>query len=153
MRKTWLLIIAMVSMLLAAPVFAADNGLITKKSKYSVNETIDRLEAVLKKKGVTVALRWSHSDKAKAVGIDLRPTVLLVFGNPKLGSNMFTSKQTAGIDFPMKALAWQDEKGQVWYTYNDPAYLAKRHGITNRDAVIAKMTKALANFAKVATGD
>jgi uncharacterized protein (DUF302 family) len=127
--------------------------MITRKSHYSVKETIDRLAAVLKKKGITVALRWSHSDKAKGVGIPLRPTELLIFGNPKLGSNMFTSEQTAGIDFPMKALAWQDAKGQVWYTYNDPMYLAKRHGITDRADVLAKMSKALANFSAVATGN
>jgi len=150
MRKTGLLLLCV---LFAVPVFAADNGLITKKSNYSVKETIDRLEAVLKKKGITVALRWSHSDKANGVGIPLRPTELLIFGNPKLGSHMFTSQQTAGIDFPMKALAWQDADGQVWYTYNDPAYLAQRHGITDRDAVLAKMTKALAKFSSVATGN
>jgi len=130
-----------------------DNGMITRMSKHSVKETIDRLEAALKSKGITVALRWSHSDKAKGVGIELRPTELLIFGNPKLGSNMFTSKQTAGIDFPMKALAWQDEKGQVWYTYNDPAYLAKRHGINDRDEVLMKMSKALAAFSAAATGN
>jgi uncharacterized protein (DUF302 family) len=150
MRRTGLLL---VMMLFAVSAFAADNGLITIKSNYSVKETIDRLETVLKKKGITVALRWSHSAKAEGVGIPLRPTELLIFGNPKLGSNMFTSKQTAGIDFPMKALAWQDANGQVWYTYNDPAYLAARHGITDRDAVLAKMTKALANFSHVATGN
>lgn len=150
MKKIGMLLLLM---MFVVPVYAGDNGLITKKSNYSVKETIDKLEAVLKSKGVTVALRWSHSDKAKGVGIELRPTELLIFGNPKLGSNMFTSKQTAGIDFPMKALAWEDEKGQVWYTYNDPAYLAKRHGITDRDKVLAKMTKALANFSKAATGN
>lgn len=150
MRRTGLLLVLL---MFAASAFSADNGLITKKSNYSVKETIDRLETVLKQKGITVALRWSHSDKAEGVGIPLRPTELLIFGNPKLGSNMFTSKQTAGIDFPMKALAWQDENGQVWYTYNDPAYLAARHGITDRDAVLAKMTKALANFSHVATGN
>lgn len=150
MKKTWMLLLLTLFVL---PVQADDNGLITKKSNYSVKETIDKLEAVLKEKGVTVALRWSHSDKAKGVGIDVRPTELLIFGNPKLGSNMFTSKQTAGIDFPMKALAWEDEKGQVWYTYNDPAYLAKRHGITDRDEVLKKMSGALANFSKAATGN
>ena len=130
-----------------------DNGLITKKSHYSVKVTLDRMEQILKEKGITVALRWSHSDHAKAVDIPLRPTDLLIFGNPKLGSHMFTANQTAGIDFPMKALAWQDEKGQVWYTYNDPVYLAARHGITDRDAVLAKMTKALGNFSHIATGN
>lgn len=129
----------------------ADQGLITKPSAYSVKETIDRLEDVLKKKGITVALRWAHHEKAAGVNIKLRPTELLIFGNPKLGSPMFTSQQTAGIDFPMKALAWEDENGKVWLTYNDPAYLAKRHAITDRDKIVAKMTGALNKFSDIAT--
>lgn len=130
---------------------AGDDGMITKKSAYSVKETLDRLENVLKKKGITVALRWSHSDNGNKVGIPLRPTELLIFGNPKLGTNFFTSKQTAGIDLPMKALAWEDEKGQVWLTYNDPAYIAKRHGINDRDEVKKKMTGALDKLTTKAT--
>lgn len=157
MKKSFLLAVllgvVLVSTLVVAPVFADENGLITLKSKYSVKETIDRLEGVLKKKGITVALRWNHSERGNGVGIPLRPTELLIFGNPKLGTHMFTSKQTAGIDFPMKALAWEDEKGQVWYTYNDPGYLAKRHGVSGRDEVLAKMTGALKKFSAVATGN
>ena len=143
----FILLIASVS------VFAADNGLISKKSKYSVHETIDRLEKVLKEKGITIALRWDHAQKAKDVGIPLRPTELLVFGNPKLGSHFFTSNQTAGIDLPLKMLAYKDAKGQVWLTYNDPQYIANRHEITDRAEVVAKMSKALDNFSSVATGN
>ena len=132
---------------------ADDNGLISKKSKYSVKETLDRLEKVLKEKGISVALRWNHSEKGKKVGIPLRPTSLLIFGNPKLGTNFFTSKQTSGIDLPLKALAWQDENGQVWLTYNDPAYIAKRHGITDRPKIVKKMTGALDKFTSAATGN
>lgn len=128
-----------------------ENGMISKKSAHSVKETLDRLEAVLKKKGIGVALRWSHNEKGASVGIPLRPTELLMFGNPKLGTHMFTSKQTAGIDLPLKALAWEDEKGQVWLTYNDPAYIAKRHGITDRAKIVAKMTGALDNLTNAAT--
>jgi uncharacterized protein (DUF302 family) len=127
------------------------NGMISKKSAHSVKETLDRLEAVLKKKGIGIALRWNHSEKGAAVGIPLRPTELLMFGNPKLGTHMFTSEQTAGIDLPMKALAWEDEKGQVWLTYNDPAYIAKRHGITDRAETVAKMTGALDKLTNAAT--
>lgn len=130
---------------------AGDDGLITKKSAYSVKETLDRLENILKKKGITVAMRWSHSDNGNKVGIPLRPTELLIFGNPKLGTNFFTSKQTSGIDLPMKALAWEDEKGQVWLTYNDPSYIAKRHGISDRDEVKMKMTGALDKLTTKAT--
>ena len=147
--------IAVVVMLLIASVtaYAGDNGLISKKSKYSVTETIDRLEKALKEKGITVALRWSHSDKANNVDIPLRPTELLIFGIPKLGSNFFTSKQTSGIDLPMKALAYEDEKGQVWLTYNDPKYIANRHGSKDRGEVVGKMSKALDKFSSVATGN
>ena len=149
--KKIIAVIALMS-LCSGVVLAGDDGLISKKSKYSVSETLDRLEAALKKKGIGVALRWNHSEKAKNVDIPLRPTELLMFGNPKLGSHFFTSKQTAGIDLPLKALAWEDEKGQVWLTYNDPSYVAKRHGITDRDEVKKKMSGALDKLSSAATG-
>lgn len=129
------------------------DGLIIKKSKYSVSVTLDRLEEVLKKKGITVALRWKHNEKANAVNIPLRPTELLMFGNPKLGSHMFTSNQTAGIDLPLKALAWEDEKGNVFLSYNDPAYIAKRHHIDDRAKILKKMSGALNKLSNVATGN
>lgn len=132
---------------------AEKNGMISKKSKYSVKETLDRLEAALKKKGITIALRWNHATRGKSVGIPIRPTELLIFGNPKLGTNFFTSNQTAGIDLPMKALAWKDKDGQVWLTYNDPSYIAKRHGITDRDKIVKKMTGALDKLTSIATGN
>ncbi len=131
---------------------SVDNGLITIKSKFNVHETLDRLEKVLKKKGITIVTRWSHSDGANKNNIHLRPTELLLFGNPKLGSHMFTSKQTAGIDLPMKALAWEDAQGQVWLTYNDPAYIAARHNITDRPKIVKKMTGALKKLTGIATG-
>jgi len=134
-------------------VLAGDDGMISKKSKYSVSATIDKLEKVLKSKGITIAVRWKHSDRANKVNIPLRSTELLIFGNPKLGSHMFTSNQTAGIDLPMKALAWKDESGVVWLTYNDPAYIARRHKISDRDHIVKKMTGALNNFTNIATGN
>lgn len=129
----------------------AEDGLVTIKSANSVKVTLDKLEAVLKKKGITVAVRWSHSENGNKVGIPLRPTELLIFGNPKLGTHMFTSNQTAGIDLPLKALAWEDAKGQVWLTYNDPAYIAKRHGITDRPEILKKMSGALKKLTGKAT--
>ena len=150
-RHTLVAILVLVTVSVSATALAGEDGLITKKSAYSVKETLDRLENILKEKGITVALRWSHSDNGNKVGIPLRPTELLIFGNPKLGTNFFTSKQTSGIDLPMKALAWEDEKGQVWLTYNDPAYIAKRHGISDRDEVKNKMTGALDKLTTKAT--
>lgn len=132
---------------------AGPAGLINKTSKFDVNETINRLEAVLKKKDITVVTRWSHSERAKDIGITLRPTELILFGNPKLGSQFFTSQQTSGIDLPMKALAWEDEKGQVWLSYNDPSYITSRHNIKDRDNVSKKMTNALNNLTNIATGN
>ena len=132
---------------------ASENGMINKKSQFSVKVTLDRLENVLRKKGITIVTRWSHHAGAKKVGIPLRPTELLIFGNPKMGSHFFTSKQTAGIDLPMKALAWKDKKGQVWLTYNDPAYIANRHAINDRSEIKKKMTGALNNLTNVATGN
>lgn len=126
-----------------APAALADDGLIKKKSPHGVTETIDRLQGALESKGITIVVRWKHSDKAAGAGIEMRPTELLVFGNPKLGSHLMTSAQSVGIDLPMKALAWQDASGQVWLAYNDPDYIAARHGITDRPEIIAKMTKAL----------
>jgi uncharacterized protein (DUF302 family) len=148
MKTLWTLLL--VTLLGVGAATADDNGLITKKSPYSAKETIDRLEKVLTEKGITIALRWSHSDRAEAVGIALRPTELIIFGNPKLGSHLMTSEQTAGIDLPLKALAWTDEEGQTWLSYNDPAYIAERHGITNRPEIIKKMTGALAKFSDAA---
>ena len=149
MRK---IVVAVMMLVWVGVSAASDDGLVTLKSKYSAAETLDRLEGVLKKKGINVFARISHKKNAEGVKLSLRPTELLIFGNPKLGTHFFTSNQKAGIDFPMKALAWEDAKGQVWYTYNDPAYLAKRHGIKDRDDVAKKMAGALAAFAKAATG-
>lgn len=150
MKKT--LLTALLPLTLAsAPVLAADvPGLVTKASPHSASETLDRLENALKANDVGVALRWDHSAKAAGVDIDLGPTELLLFGNPALGSHMFTSRQTAGIDLPMKALAWTDADGQTWLGYNDPEYLADRHGIDDRDDIVDTMSNALDNLTNAA---
>jgi uncharacterized protein (DUF302 family) len=145
-------ILALLLLTLAAfPVMAGDvPGMIAKASPHSASATLDRLENVLKANDVGVALRWDHDAKAAAVDIELGPTELLLFGNPALGSHMFTSAQTAGIDLPMKALAWTDAEGQTWLAYNDPEWLAARHGIDDRDEIVAKMSQALDNLTNAA---
>ena len=150
--KKILIVLGLVT-LLPSLVNASEKGMISKKSHYSVKVTLDKLENVLRKKGITIVTRWSHHTGAKKAGISLRPTELLIFGNPKLGSHFFTSNQTAGIDLPMKALAWKDKKGQVWLTYNDPTYIANRHVINDRAKVVKKMTGALNKLTNVATGN
>lgn len=151
MKRLFVLMSLMV--LIPAVSMAGENGMINKKSHFSVKVTLDRLENVLRKKGITIVTRWSHHAGAKKANIPLRPTELLIFGNPKMGSHFFTSQQSAGIDLPMKALAWKDKNGQVWLTYNDPMYIANRHGIDNRPAIVKKMTGALNNLTNVATGN
>ncbi len=129
----------------------ADNGIISVRSSHEVNVTADRLENTLKQKGMTVFIRINHAEGAQKVKKKLRPTELVVFGNPKVGTPLMQCSQTTAIDLPQKALVWQDETGHVWLSYNDPNYLVKRHGITGCDEVIKKIGNALSNFAKAAT--
>ena len=118
---------------------SADDGLVHVESDYSVSQTTDRLENIFTQKGMTVFNRIKHSDSAQQVGVDLRATELLVFGNPKIGSPLMKCQQTVGIDLPQKALIWEDANGTVHITYNDPAYLKKRHDINGCDAVLDKV--------------
>lgn len=104
-----------------------ENGLITVASRFSVGETLDRVTTALTKAGLRVFARIDHAGGAKEVGQDLRPTELLIFGHPKGGTPLMQDRQTAGIDLPIKALAWEDEEGRVWLTYNEAAWLAERH--------------------------
>ena len=143
-------LILMASIFFAATVHAG-SGLVNVKSNHSVNETADRLEKILKTKGMNVFNRIDHSAGAKGVGIALRPTQLLVFGNPKVGAPLMQCSQSIAIDLPQKALIWEDEKGIVWLTYNDPQALADRHGIDGCKEVLAKVRAALGNFATAAT--
>ena len=132
--------------------YAADsNGIIKIKSAHSVTETINKLEAVLNKKGMTIFKRVDHAAGAEKAGLQLRPTELLIFGNPKVGTPLMLCSQTAALDLPQKALVYKDESGQVWLVYNDPAYMAKRHNIQGCDAAVQKVTNALANFSRIAT--
>lgn len=107
-------------------------GLLSIQSDYSVKETIDRLVSIVASKGLTVFVRIDHATNAEKQGIQIRPTELIIFGNPKAGTVLMQDKQTAGIDLPVKALAWQDETGKVWLTYNDTKWMADRHGLTDK---------------------
>ena len=98
-----------------------------------------------------IFIRISHSEGAAEAGLQLRPTELLIFGNPKAGTPLMLCSQTSAIDLPQKALAYKDENGQVWLSYNDPAYMAKRHDIQGCEKALQKVSKALANFAQAAT--
>ena len=130
---------------------AAPEGMIVKSSTHGVSATLDKLETVLKKNGIRVFARVDHAAGAAGVGMDLPATQLLIFGNPMLGTPLMQAQRTVAIDLPMKALAYADSEGDVHLAYNDPAYLAERHGIEGQDAVIAKMTGALDKLSAAAT--
>jgi uncharacterized protein (DUF302 family) len=129
----------------------AHEGLVSVKSMHDVGTTADRLENVLKNKGMTVFARINHAAGAQKVGKTLRPTELVIFGNPKVGAPLMICSQSIAIDLPQKSLIWEDEKGQVWLSYNNPEYLAKRHNTQGCDQVLQKVANALGNFAKKAT--
>jgi uncharacterized protein (DUF302 family) len=131
------------------PLMAAD-GLISVQSDFSVKETTDRLENILDEKGMTIFNQINHSDAAQKVGVELRETRLIIFGNPKVGSPLMQCQQSVAIDLPQKAIIWEDDKSKVWISYNDPRYLGKRHNIVGCDEVITKVEKALSVITKAA---
>lgn len=105
-------------------------GLTTIKSEYSAEQTIAKTEALLKSKGYHIFTRISHRENAAKNNINLRPTELIIFGNPKVGTGLMQDKQSIGIDLPSKVLAWEDEQGQTWLTHNKVSYLAERHKLS-----------------------
>lgn len=128
--------------LIYIPMAHADD-MIIKKSSHSVKVTLDRLETALKEKGIAVVARWDHAGAAKGVGMSLRPMEVLIFGNPKLGTPLMQSKPHAGADLPLRVLAWEDGKGQVWVAYTKADALAARYDIRDQDEVVKKMAAAL----------
>jgi len=125
---------------------AASNGITNKPSSCSVAETIDQLEALATAQGMRIFARIDQKAAAEDAGLTLRPTVLLIFGDPKSGTPLMAAHPSVALDLPLKALAWQDDSGQVWLTYNSPQYLWERHGlpIGTLKAVDNLMDKALA---------
>jgi uncharacterized protein (DUF302 family) len=135
----------------AVPAIAAD-GLVTVPSSVSAKQTIDKLEAALKGGGATIFARVDHAAGATSAGLTLRPTELLIFGNPKGGTPLMQSQQSAGIDLPLKALAWEDAAGKTWLSYNDPAWVATRHALSPDTAkVVEALSAALKGAAAKAT--
>jgi uncharacterized protein (DUF302 family) len=131
----------------------AADGLTTIPSSHGPKATMDRLEAELKARGMTVFARIDHAAGATAAGLSLRPTEVLIFGNAKAGTPLMQSVQTIGIDLPLKALVWQDASGSTWLSCNDPAWLGQRHGLGSETAAaVGMMTKALDAVAKAAAG-
>ncbi len=144
-------IVLLISVLFFCTSAQAAEGLITKTSTHSVKQTMDTLEKIVRNKGFNVAARVNHAAAAIKAGKTLRPTEVLIFGNPQLGTLLMQSNQSIGIDLPLKVLVWEDDQGVVTLAYNDPTWLAKRHGIADRDKAFAKMTGALNKFTDAAT--
>ena len=140
-------LLMLVYLLVAAPALWAADGLIAVKSPYSTKETLTRLEAILKDKGMIVFARIDHAAGAAKIGKQLRPTEVLIFGNPQGGTPFMECSQTIGIDLPQKALVWEDATGAVWLGYNDPDYVAARHGAAQCQ-VIGNLQQGLAAIAQ-----
>jgi len=121
----------------------AQERLLKVKSKQTVPQTANRLEKLIKQKGLTFFAKVDHSKNAKSVDMQLRPTVLIIFGNPKLGTPLMQCRQTFAIDLPQKALIYRDEQNQVWIAYNDQGHLANRHNMENCEQELQKVKQAL----------
>ncbi len=141
------LVILIAGLVLSTGVLAQADGLVSVASPHSAAVTMNKLEAVVKDRGLNIFARIDHAAGATKVGKTLRPTELLIFGNPQGGTPLMECAQTAGIDLPLKALVWQDEAGKVMLSYNDPAFLAKRHGAASCP-VVDNLSKALGGIAQ-----
>ena len=127
-------------------------GLTTVPSSHGPKDTMDRLEGEITARGMTVFARIDHAAGAAQVGLPLRPTELLIFGSAKSGTPLMQSIQAIGIDLPLKALVWEDADGKTWLTYNDPGWLAKRHGLgAEADRTVDAMAATLSAVARKAT--
>lgn len=140
MRKT---VLVFAILFLGNNAWAGPEGFVSKPSRYPVPETVDRLVTVLQSKGMTVFARIDHAAEAAKVGLKMRPTQLLIFGNPKGGTPLMVAAPTVAIDLPFKALAWEDAGGKVWLAFNSPSYLKERHGIEGKDEALKALTGTL----------
>jgi uncharacterized protein (DUF302 family) len=128
------------------------DGLTACVSSHGPKETMDRLIAAVTSRGMTVLARIDHAAAAVKAGMELRPTEVVLFGNPRAGTPLMQAAQTIGIDLPLKALVWQDADGKTWFAYNDPKWLAKRHqALVGTERSLGAMTDALAAVAEEAT--
>ena len=129
----------------------ASDGVVNISSDFSVKETANRFENIIKNKGLTLFARIDHSKNAAKIGETLRPTELVLFGNPKIGTPLMQCSQQVAIDLPQKALVWEDDSGDVWFSYNAPNYLSKRHEIEGCEKVLETITNALGKLAIAAS--
>jgi len=129
----------------------SDQTMTSLRSTRTVSDTLSKLEEILATKGMQVFARIDHAEAATKAGMELRPTELLIFGNPEIGTKLMQGSQSIAIDLPLKMLSWQDSDGTVWLSYNNPEYLKTRHATEGCDEVFKKVAGALATFAEAAT--
>jgi uncharacterized protein (DUF302 family) len=127
-------------------------GLTTIASGFDPKETMDRLEAEVRARGMTVFARIDHAAAAAEVGLTLRPTELIIFGNARGGTPLMQASQTAGIDLPLKALVWEDAAGKTWLSYDEPSWIVQRHGLGVRAEIVDNLTAALSAISRKAAG-
>jgi uncharacterized protein (DUF302 family) len=144
-------IFMVIALLLSASPSVADPGLVNVESQFKVEKTAERFVAAATEAGLKVFNRIDHAAGATKVGKTLRPTQLIIFGSPKVGTALMTSDQRVGIDLPLKALVWQDAEGKVWLSYNSTDYILNRFAINDRLKVKGNVTGALQKLAKQAT--
>jgi uncharacterized protein (DUF302 family) len=128
---------------------SAADGLVELRSPFDAGETMNRFEEIVRQRGLNVFARVDHAAGAAKIGKTLRPTEVLIFGNPQGGTPFMECAQSVGIDLPLKALVWEDAAAQVWLAYNDPAFLARRHGVAQCPAA-ENLRRALAGIAEAA---
>ena len=127
-------------------------GMTSIPSNFGPKETMDRLEAEIRARGMTVFARIDHAAGAAEVGLTLRPTELIIFGNARGGTPLMQSVQTIGIDLPLKALVWQDAGGKTWISYDEPNWIAQRHGVADAEPILSKMADVLSAISTAAAG-
>src|SRR6516162_8788704 len=131
-------------------VHPADTGVVTVPSTHDVASTVERLKALLGQKGIEVFAHIDHAAGAKQVGLPLRPTQVLIFGNPKAGTPLMQDRRTIGLDLPLRALVWEDGEGKVWLSYRRVEDLARRHHVTGHDEAVEALDDGLAGLARAA---
>ena len=125
-------------------------GLTSIRSRFGPKETMDRLQAEIRAQGMTVFARIDHAAGSAEVGLTLRATELIIFGNARGGTPLMQSAQTVGIDLPLKALVWEDASGTTWLSYNEPIWIAQRHSVANAEQVVSKMAATLSAISRTA---
>ena len=151
--RTWIIAaLAIILTNLTGQQAMATDGLTTIKSQFDAAETMDRLEAAVSERGAKIFARIDHAAGAAESGLSLRPTMVLIFGNAKGGTPVMKLTQTAAIDLPLKALVWQDAEGNTWLSYNDPAWISRRHAVgPEADVAVSGMSAFLQAVAKSVT--